>query len=213
MRTLKVKKERTMNRSLFQKLFLILISMSLFVLFVSSNAEACKCLTRTPGFWGTHPDITAQFLSFGDHDYLPVCGKKLTTVDLGSCSAIQAMCVANGTVKDDEQTQMSSLIRQIAAARLNLRATWSQHGGCTDELENMVGTCDVLCKKVDRGILSFDDSKSDITDCIDSLNDFNNMMDTLPDFGPFINPGPANSATCTAATKDSILTHSCSEND
>ena len=45
------------------------------------------CLTRTPGFWGTHPHVTDRLLA------LTVCGVSLDTVAAGSgTSATEAMC-------------------------------------------------------------------------------------------------------------------------
>lgn len=60
------------------------------------SCEACEnppedqCLTRTLGFWGTHPHITQLFLP------VTACGE-LTTIAAGSCNSVtEALCVAPG---------------------------------------------------------------------------------------------------------------------
>ena len=186
----------------------------LFVILTGGAADACQCLTRTPGFWGTHPDITETYLTFDSKTYLPVCGKKLDTVDTGACSAIQAMCVAVGVESTEEGVppQLLQLIRQIAAARLNLRATWTEGGGCTEEINNLVSECDQLCEDFTEGDVTTAELKE--SDCIDQLNAFNNSPDTFMQlFPPFDDPGAADSSACRASTGDTVQITDCTQND
>jgi len=77
------------------------------------------CLTRTPGFWGTHPHVTDDFLP------LTVCGVDLDTVAAGSgTSATEAMCSVG---KDGKilGPQLTQLVRQCTAALLNVAASTS----------------------------------------------------------------------------------------
>src|SRR5262245_38774599 len=125
----------------------------LFLVISGGTADACQCLTRTVGFWGTHPDITEIYLSFGGKSFLPVCGKKVNSVGTDACSAIQAICVDIGVEAAEEgvPTYFLQLVRQLTAARLNLRATWTEGGGCTQELTDLVADCDHLCEAFTKG--------------------------------------------------------------
>lgn len=154
-----------------------------------------SCLTRSPGFWGNHPHITAPFLP------ITVCGVPLTTLFPGSCaSAIEALCVSPGLEANrrlDRNPPYAQLVRQLAAAKLNLRATAANDGACPD-VAARIAACEMLCQA----------SKSVISrsGCIEDLDAFNNSLDTMAlTPPPFDAPGPAYPALCKAATGNGVV--------
>lgn len=144
------------------------------------------CLTRTAGFWGTQPHITAQFLP------VCVCGVSLGTTEAGSgASATEALCVAGG-VECESNTAYVQLVRQLAAAKLNLAATAVNGGTCGPAISELITKCELLCNANHKTISA--------SGCIQLLDAFNNSVDTLtPTPPPFNNPGPAQPAACQAA--------------
>jgi hypothetical protein len=144
------------------------------------------CLTRTPGFWGTHPHVTSLFLP------VSVCGVSLGTVEAGSpTSATEALCVAGG-VECRSNTAYVQLVRQLAAAKLNLAATAANGGSCGVPITELISKCEALCGADHKTISA--------SGCIQALDAFNNTVDTLtPTPAPFNNPGPAQPASCQAA--------------
>jgi hypothetical protein len=156
------------------------------------------CLTRTPGFWGTHPHITGGFLP------LTVCGVDLDTVAAGSgTSATEAMCSVG---KDGKilGPQLTQLVRQCTAALLNVAASASGGGNCTGDLPPLTALLDGCCgaESVCTGdpVTGFS-----VNSCIDQLDAFNNSTDTLPPFGPFVSPGPADPSQCQASKGNDVV--------
>jgi len=150
------------------------------------------CLTRTAGFWGTHPHVTSQFLP------VQVCGVSLTTTEAGwPYSATEALCVAGG-VECKSNTAYVQLVRQLAAAKLNLAATAANGGTCGDAISELITKCESLCTADHRTISA--------SQCIQLLDAFNSSVDTLtPTPAPFNNPGPAQPASCQAANGNGIV--------
>lgn len=91
------------------------------------------CLTHTPGFWGTHPHVTVQYLD------IDVCGKTIDNTEAGNVSSsAEAMCMSGVDAKKaTPPTNMHylQLVRQLTAAKLNVAASAS--ASATDG-----GTCD-----------------------------------------------------------------------
>ena len=162
-----------------------------------------ECLTRTIGFWGTHPHIT--------DDYLPVtaCGEDLTVFQPGSCdSAAEALCSTPGFELRPNPPYVT-LVRQIAAARLNLAATADlvSGGACAgfeyngESIEEILARCDSpeICNANKRAIGN--------SGCIAAIDAFNNSQDIGFDVTPepFDRPGPADPSQCRGARFDRIV--------
>ena len=156
------------------------------------------CLTRTPGFWGNHPHITADFLP------LTVCGVPLDTVEAGSgTSATEAICSVgrDGKILGPQLTQ---LVRQCTAALLNVAASASGGGNCPGDLPPLTSLLDGCCGAA--SVCTGDPVEGlTIQSCIDQLDAFNNSPDTLPPFGPFVNPGPADSSKCRDSRNNGVV--------
>jgi hypothetical protein len=151
-----------------------------------------QCLTRTPGFWGTHPHVTQLFLP------VTVCGEALSVVEAGSCdSATEAMCVAPGRESKGNRAY-AQLVRQLTAAKLNLAATGSLDGYCNGGIEATVAQCEALCDANQKTISS--------SGCIEALAAFNESQDTYPTTpAPFDHPGPANPTPCQTANGNGLV--------
>jgi hypothetical protein len=156
------------------------------------------CLTRTPGFWGNHPEITEEFLN------VSVCGVTLNTVDAGSTtSATEAIC----SVGQDGQIlgpQLTQLVRQCTAAALNIAASAEGGGNCSTTFPNltrqMAGCCSARSACTGTETADFT-----VESCIEILDAFNNSVDTLPPFGDFESPGPADSELCREARNNEVV--------
>ncbi|MGH6802188.1 MAG: hypothetical protein ACREC3_02325 [Methyloceanibacter sp.] len=152
------------------------------------SCDACDegdgeaCLTRTIGFWGTHPWIT--------NNYVPVsvCGKSLTcdgaddgksnpSCVVGTCNDVEE---GLGSIPSELSTNQPyvSMIKQLTAAKLNLSATAALTGGagqCSDfsyqgmSITQWITTCENLCNANKSTISS--------SGCIEALNAFNNSQD------------------------------------
>jgi hypothetical protein len=160
------------------------------------------CLTRTPGFWGTHPEVTAGFLP------LTVCGVEMTTTEAGLAASITEDLCSNG--RDVKAAATSppqlQLLRQCAAAALNLTAGASAGGSCeasfpgTNMLfEQCCGGADPVCSS---GATAQEIAASG---CIEKLDAFNNSTDTMAAFGPFVSPGPATPEECRDANGNGVV--------
>ena len=156
-----------------------------------------QCLTRTGGFWGTHPAITAAY------DGFTVCGKTLDDTAAGSChSTTEALCVAPG-IEGDKKTcgrvpAYAQLVRQLTAAKLNLAATAANGGNCGVEIQTLIDDCEDLCDRSQSAISS--------SGCIEALDAFNNSQDTFAITPPpFDNPGRADPSQCQAASGNGYL--------
>ena len=148
------------------------------------------CLTRTPGFYGTHTHVTELFL--------PVvsCGLSVDGVlPETPVSATEDMCRnAGDAAANSTSPQQLQLIRQCTAAALNFAASAAGGGNCSghtsDIVDVLASCCDDLCNSGASGP-SISSSL-----CIERIDAFNNSNDTLPAFGPFISPGPADPTYC-----------------
>lgn len=166
-----------------------------------------SCLTRTAGFWGTHPEITDDFLP------VTICsGTKALSLDntaAGSCtSATEAMCVSpglEGNKKMDRKPAREQLARQLTAAALNLRATAANGGSCTNSMAAVgldLAACNDLCGRTEKVIKE--------SGCLQALDAFNNSVDTMsPAPSPFNAPGAANPGPCQTANGNGIIVMSC----
>jgi hypothetical protein len=154
------------------------------------------CLTRTPGFWGTHPAVTEKYLD------LQVCGTTLNNVDYGnSTSAIEAIC----SVGKDHKilgAQLTQLVRQCTAAALNIASSQELGGNCNSDypgIDELFATCcgaDSVC--TDPGAELYN-----VTNCSSTLDMFNNWdPDTLNFDYPI---GSADPTACQGAKNNGIV--------
>jgi hypothetical protein len=156
------------------------------------------CLTHTPGFWGNHPAITAQFLP------VEICGVTLDTTDaFDTTSATEAIC----SVGKDHKilgAQLTQLVRQCTAAALNIAASVEGGGNCSTSFPNLTEQFATCCgdMSVCTGLV---DDEFTINSCIETLDAFNNSIDTLDPFGPFLSPGPADSSICQDARNNGVV--------
>jgi hypothetical protein len=113
----------------------------------------------------------------------------------------EALCVAPGQEGNktlDRNPAYAQLVRQLAAAKLNLAATAANGGSCGSEIATRIAQCESLCE-ANQGTISG-------SGCIQDLNTFNNSQDTVAITpAPFDNPGPALPAQCQAATGNGIV--------
>lgn len=143
--------------------------------------EGEACLTRTIGFWGTHPWIT--------NDFAPVtaCGQALGCTGAatanagpgcpaGSCgSVIEGLCSIPGELSTNQA--YVAMVRQLTAAKLNLNATASLFPGATcssftymgRSVQEWIAECEALCG-ADKATLSG-------SGCTEALDAFNNSQD------------------------------------
>jgi len=178
------------------------------------------CLTRTIGFWGTHPWIT------NDYDPVTVCGKTLDCSGAddgksnpsclaGSCTSIME---GLGSIPSELSTNQAyvAMVKQLTAAKLNLNATsslTSGQGQCSSfeyggmSIAQWITACENLCN-ADKSTISG-------SGCIEALNAFNNSQDTgfIPTPAPFDRPSVddagnvsgADPSAFTAAQKNKLV--------
>ena len=165
---------------------------------ITADAEdVCEaggnCLTRTPGFWGTHPAIAALFLPVDS------CGITIDqTAPETPNSSTEDMCKSGRDFKaNDTSPQQLSLIRHCTAAALNIAATIEGGGDCRTDVPDLDGLMEECCDEVCNG--GIDGNTISESTCIERLDAFNNLPDTLEPFGPFIMPGPAEPGYCRAS--------------
>lgn len=157
------------------------------------------CLTRTLGFWGTHPWITNNFAT--DAAPVTVCGKPLDCDDpddgksfpsctAGTCdSVVEGLGSNPGTELSTNQPYVS-LIKQLTAAKLNLAATaalappesaicteWS-YGGKT--VSEWVAFCEgtLTATGLTGGFCLANKAQVSSSGCIEALDAFNNSQDS-----------------------------------
>lgn len=125
------------------------------------------CLTRTPGYWGTHPAVTAEFLS------VESCGLELTTTEAGTEASItEDLCSVGNDHKVYGSPQEAQLVRQCAAAALNVAASAALDGSCEEALDpDRFAECCTTCGGAGAEIAA--------SGCIEDLDAFNNSADTL----------------------------------
>jgi hypothetical protein len=163
------------------------------------------CLTRTRGFWGTHPHIIQSL------DLLPieVCGKQLTTTDANVCGTSEAICTSAADLKQNPPSL--TLVAQLTAAKLNLAATEATvHGTCEDweyndkSIQEWIAYCEENFCAANKQAISG-------SGCIEALDAFNNSEDTGFDETPppFDHPGPAQVDECQKARGNGISNYNC----
>ncbi len=164
-----------------------------------------ECLTRTRGFWGTHPHLI-QSDDPRSLDLLPVtvCGDDLPVVDAGVYSTSEALCTS---ARDRRRNPTYlSMAAQLTAAKLNLAATAAVSDGACSAwmydgmgIEGWIEYCeDTYCDARKQAISE--------SGCIEALDDFNNSQDTGFDQtpAPFDRPGPALVDECQSARGNGI---------
>ncbi|MDX1389052.1 MAG: hypothetical protein R3344_07670 [Acidobacteriota bacterium] len=151
------------------------------------------CFSRTPGFWGNHLQITAQFL--------PVvsCGITVDQTDPRTeWSVTEDLCKnSNDARRNDTSNQQLSLIRACTAAALNLKVTGLNDGNCESEFAGIGDLMEHCCTDICNG--GYDGNFISETGCIGAIDAFNNMFDTLDTPDLFISPGPADPTDCKRA--------------
>lgn len=151
-------------------------------------ADVCEvpgdgCFTRTPGYWGTHPESTFWALGepAGEGDGLVVCGVEIFQVDTGQGSAIEDMCSIGKDAKPNDTTNTQlQLERQCMAAALNLAASRELEGNCESELpgisDDFADCCGIGLEAGEASVCNGGVSSEEhtINACIDKLDTFNN---------------------------------------
>jgi MYXO-CTERM domain-containing protein len=150
------------------------------------NGGGEGCLTRTPGYWGTHPEVTAEFLP------VESCGLDLTnTASATQGSITEDLCSVGNDHKVYGSPQEAQLVRQCAAAALNIEASHALGGSCEESLSSeRFAECCAACGGGAADIAA--------SGCIDDLDDFNNSADTLLEGGEEISLCHALELTCSA---------------
>jgi hypothetical protein len=153
-----------------------------------------ECLTRTRGFWGTHPHVAAQY------DPVTVCGKVIDGQAAGTCSTSEGLCTSSLDYK--QNPQYLELVAQLTAAKLNLNATAALFEGATcsgftfdgKSIQEIIAACEANYCNASKQAISG-------SGCIEVLDAFNNSEDTGFDQtpAPFDHPGPAQPAQCSAS--------------
>ncbi len=162
------------------------------------------CITRTRGFWGTHPHLIAG-TDTRSLNLLPidVCGAVVSVTPANACSTSEALCTSANDLKSNPE--YLSLAAQLTAAKLNLQTTAavSDGGSCAawsfggKSIEEWITYCESNYCDASKAAISG-------SGCIQALDDFNNSEDILDEFGgetpsPFDRPGPAMTAECQRA--------------
>ena len=152
-------------------------------------------MTRTLGFWGTHPAIAAEY------DPVIVCGDMINGQAAGTCSTSEALCSSNLDYR--QNSPYLQLIAQLTAARLNLNATAALFGGatCSSFTYNGKSIQQILAECETSAICGGTSNAISTSGCIAALDAFNNSQDTGFDQtpSPFDRPGRAQPAQCQAA--------------
>jgi len=154
-----------------------------------------ECLTRTRGFWGTHPHIATLY------DPVTVCGKEIDGQDAGTCSTSEALCTSANDYK--KNPNYLTLIAQLTAAKLNLKATAGLFSGaiCSSYEFNGKSIQDIIAECETTDLCNPNAKDAHLSYCIAALDDFNNSQDTGFDVtpSPFDKPGPADVTQCQLA--------------
>lgn len=154
-----------------------------------------ECLTRTIGFWGTHPWIT------NDYDPVSVCGyevgcsgsadgKSDPSCQVGSKDSIMEALGSIGG-ESPKDASYTAMLKQLAAAKLSLSATEALFNGATcadwtasegplagQTIQEVITYCEALCG-ASKGAISG-------SGCIEALDEFNQDQDT----GFAVTPAP-----------------------
>lgn len=157
------------------------------------------CLTRTLGFWGTHPWITNNFAT--DTAPVSVCGKPLDCDDsddgksypsctAGTCDSIMEGLGSNPGNELSTNQPYVSFIKQLTAVKLNLAATTalapSGSAVCTEwsygskKISEWIAFCEgtVTATGLTGGFCQANKSQISSSGCIEALDAFNNSQDS-----------------------------------
>jgi len=147
---------------------------------VNTPNNLCEgCLTRTPGFWGTHPRVTALFLS------IESCGLTLDTkVPATPGSVTEDLCFSAIDAKaNNTSPQQLQLIRQCAAAALNFAASTEGGGSCDNVVLSNGATIAAVfnrcCDEESLCTIGASGTRIGNSGCIGLLDEFNNSDDTI----------------------------------
>lgn len=151
-----------------------------------------ECLTRTIGFWGTHPHISQIYAP------VQVCGATLDVVEADQCNSLSEALCSSG--KDSKNGPYRQLIAQLTAAKLNLNASAALDGSCGEEIAERIAECEALYCSAGKKAISN-------SGCIEDLTAFNESQDEIAaTVAPFDRPGPANPGECQEARGNGMLT-------
>lgn len=157
------------------------------------------CLTRTLGFWGTHPWITNDFATVAQP--IGVCGRSLDCAGAddgksnpacmaGSCDSVMEGLGSNPGGELPTNQPYVSFVKQLTAAKLNLAATaalappgtricgdWT-YGGKT--IREWLATCEgtATASGLVGGLCSSNKAQISGSGCIEALDAFNNSEDS-----------------------------------
>jgi hypothetical protein len=152
------------------------------------------CLTRTLGFWGTHPHIAERY------DPVTVCEHVIDGQSANACSTSEALCTSALDRKGNPN--YLQLVAQLTAATLNLNATAElADATCGDFVFNGESIQDIIARCDTEALCGGNKQTISNSGCIEALNAFNNSGDTGFDQtpAPFDKPGPAQVDECQAA--------------
>lgn len=156
-----------------------------------------ECLTRTLGFWGTHPWITNNYAT--DASPVSVCWKSLDCDDTGdgksnpacnagSCDSVMEGLGSTPGIELPTNQPYVSMIKQLTAAKLNLKATAALKEGATcsswiyegKTIQQWIDYCEGTFDgtQVSGGYCGAGKSQISGSGCIEALNAFNNSQDT-----------------------------------
>ncbi len=167
---------------------------------------AAGCFTRSPGFWGNHPNITQEVITDAG-GVLNVCGVPINNVGTGAGSAIQDICSHPNDKKDTKPIKMS-LIRSCMVAALNLAASSNQQNSPAldcNVAQPGIGAlydtcCNQLCPSGDTSL-----GGQTLESCQTTLDAFNNAFEaTNCPSGSSCPPG-ASPGTCQQANGDKFV--------
>jgi hypothetical protein len=149
-----------------------------------------ECLTRTLGFWGTHPWITNNYTPVTVCGHSVGCdgaddGESNPSCESGHCDDVMEALGSNSSEIKNTSAYIA-LLKQLAAAKLNLEATASliegascsgfQYAGKT--IQAWIEACEA------QNLCNGSQSKISGSGCIEALNAFNNSPDVGFDTPP-----------------------------
>lgn len=181
---------------------------------ICGPACACEqaaegCLTRSRGFWGTHPNITDDFLN------VTVCGRTLSSILAGgtNSSVTEAVCSNSndGGIKKQAYVQ---LVAQLATAKLNVNASTANDGDCSDMLSDALANAGcpyTTLADIETNLCCADQKTISDSKCIEGLTMFNVEQDTFDMTPPpFDVPGKADPTQCQIANGNkNIIAPTC----
>lgn len=157
------------------------------------------CLTRTLGFWGTHPWITNNYAT--QENPISVCGKPLDCDDpddgqsnpscmAGACDSVMEGLGSNpGTELSTNQSYVS-FVKQLTAVKLNIAATTALAPSgseiCTDwrykdkSIAEWITLCEgtITSTGLTGGYCFSNKSQISSSGCIEAFDAFNNAQDS-----------------------------------